>query len=183
MSNKPNIVLFKSWLTSYSKEDLVELITSDFTNKRLPANTKIISGYRKRTKLGKTNKSNKSNKSNKGVKVEVTIGKVNDNSQELGSAITVGDIPCLKRPYTMEEASDIYAAANEVEGTVYLPTEELFELLDGELQEILIGLIIDGNGTRLGKDVDIEVAGCDEAGLYFNVICRIDPCTDAVSND
>ena len=162
MARKPDIKLLHKWLEDYSREDLINLITKDFTHHKLSENTAIMFGYRRKLKPSKT------------------IG-VNEPNKELIKKPAMDEIEYIKRPYTIEEASKLYNDDNFVSGIVRIDVDELIDSLGEELQLLLVSQLIDGNSQQLKKDTDIEIEGSDTNGLYFKVTCHADPCINGQS--
>lgn len=154
MARKPDVKRLHQWLANYTREDLVDLITKDFVKHKLPENTAIMFGYRRK----------------------VTPPKREPTTAKQKHVAYTGDIQHLERPYTIEEASEIYEAEGQVSGTVRVSCDELIDRLGDELFQILVGGLIDGNSKQLRHDTDIELAGCDVDAVYFNVTCQADPC-------
>ena len=157
MARKPDIKRFHQWLDSYTREDLVALITKDFNKHKLSENTAIMFGYRR--------------------KIKPNHPAAAPAPKPKSFAFT-GDVPHLDRPYTMEEAEQMYEQDGQISGTVRIEADEFCDSLGDELQSLLAGLLVDSNAQQLRKDLDIEIAGCDSTGLFFNVTCHTDPCAN-----
>ena len=156
MARKPDVKLLHRWLKDYSRDDLVNLITKDFTRHKLSENTAIMFGYRR--KLKPTNKT------------------IEDKPKELIKTQIVNEIDYIRLPHTISEASKLYNDNNIITGIVRIDVDELIDSLGDELQLLLISQLIDGNSQQLKEDTDIEIAGSDNSGLYFKVTCHGDPC-------
>lgn len=96
-----------------------------------------------------------------------------------GSIKNKVDIPihedCLEYPYSMEEANELYDAQGFISGLIRLSLDDILTETGESIAAILVSKLVDGNVISLMDEIETEIAGCDENGLYFHVCCNASP--------
>jgi hypothetical protein len=166
MRNLPITKSLQERIYDYDLNHILKLINNDLKNKKISTDSTI---YQLFTAMDKSTCKAEPNK---------CMSKPYDTDNKVFHM----DVSFhLQRPYTIQEAVSMFDMYGSVEGVVQINADDLCDTLDGELQRVLVELLIDGNSTALSEDVDIEIEGCDPAGLYFRVRCNTDPAINSQS--
>ena len=188
MARLRNTKGFKDWLTSVGPEFVTDLLVDDFRTAHINRKSFIHYAYSNRNNpkvltYKPDHKRFQTHRPTTPTKYDPNPTMPDIKPAKVALAINgkfTGEKQHLDQPYTISEASRLYEADGYVSGTVLLPADDLCDRLGEDFRATMAELLIDGNTDQIKDDLDVEVAGCDMNGLYFNVTCHADPCKDGL---